>query len=99
MENNKYFYVTTPIYYVNDKPHIGHFYTNLAADVLARHYRLLGYNVKFLTGTDEHGQKIAESAKKAGVSEQKFVDTISLNFKFLNETAHFTTDRFIRQRR
>ncbi len=96
MENRKYFYVTTPIYYVNDKPHIGHFYTNLASDVLARHYRLLGYNVKFLTGTDEHGQKIAESAKKAKLSEQEFVDKISLNFKFLNETAHFSNEDFIR---
>ena len=63
---NKKFYVTTPIYYVNDVPHVGHAYTTIAADVLARYYRLLGFDVFFLTGTDEHGTKVAASAQDAG---------------------------------
>ena len=62
------YYLTTPIYYVNDKPHIGHAYTTLACDVLARFKRLDGYNVMFLTGTDEHGQKVQDAAEKAGVA-------------------------------
>ena len=68
------FYVTTPIYYVNDVPHIGHAYTTLLADVLARYHRLLGDETFFLTGTDEHGQKVQEAAQKRGVSEQAHVD-------------------------
>jgi methionyl-tRNA synthetase len=60
------FYVTTPIYYVNDVPHIGHAYTTLAADVLARYMRMRGYEVFFLTGTDEHGQKVEKAANAAG---------------------------------
>ena len=62
------FYVATPIYYVNDVPHIGHAYTTLAADVLARHKRLMGHEVFFLTGTDEHGQKVEKAACAAGES-------------------------------
>ena len=73
----KPYYITTPIYYVNDKPHIGHAYTTLACDVLARFKRLDGYSVKFLTGTDEHGQKVQAAAEKAGVSPQEFTDTVS----------------------
>ena len=64
---SKRYYLTTPIYYVNDDPHIGHAYTTLACDVLARFKRLDGFEVKFLTGTDEHGQKVAKSAAAAGI--------------------------------
>ena len=66
MPGGKTYYVTTPIYYVNDEPHIGHAYTTLACDVLARFMRLDGYDVKFLTGTDEHGQKVEKAAAAAG---------------------------------
>ena len=66
--NKKRFYVTTPIYYVNDKPHIGHAYTTLACDVLARFKRLDGFEVMFLTGTDEHGQKVEKAATEKGVT-------------------------------
>ena len=62
------FYITTPIYYVNDKPHIGHAYTTLACDAMARFKRLDGYRVHFLTGTDEHGQKVEKAAADAGVA-------------------------------
>ena len=78
---DKRFYLTTPIYYVNDKPHIGHAYTTLACDVLARFKRLDGYEVMFLTGTDEHGQKVEAAAKKAAVSPQEFTDSVSQNFR------------------
>ena len=93
---NKHYYVTTPIYYVNDAPHIGHAYTTLACDVLARFKRLDGYQVKFLTGTDEHGQKVEKSAAAAGVDPQAFTDKVSQNFRDLAETMHFTNDDFIR---
>ncbi len=66
-KSRKSFYVTTPIYYVNDVPHIGHAYTTIAADVLARFKRLEGYQVFFLTGTDEHGQKVEKAAQERGV--------------------------------
>jgi len=91
-----HYYVTTPIYYVNDVPHIGHAYTTLAADVLARFKRLDGYQVKFLTGTDEHGQKVAKSAAAAGVDPQAFTDKVSQNFRDLTRTMNFTNDDFIR---
>ncbi len=74
------FYVTTPIYYVNDVPHIGHMYTTLACDVLARFKRLDGYDVKFLTGTDEHGEKVQKAAALAGVPPQVFTDRVSRQF-------------------
>ena len=74
------FYITTPIYYVNDAPHIGHAYTTIAADVMARFMRLDGREVFFLTGTDEHGQKVAKSAEKAGVSPQEICDRNSQHF-------------------
>ena len=77
------FYLTTPIYYVNDVPHIGHAYTTIAADVLARYKRLAGYEVFFLTGTDEHGIKIERSARERGVSPQEWTDTISDRFRHL----------------
>ncbi|MEZ4253012.1 MAG: class I tRNA ligase family protein [Polyangiales bacterium] len=75
------FYVTTPIYYVNDKPHIGHAYSTVAADVLARYGKLRGRPTRFLTGTDEHGQKIEEKAKELGKDPQAFVDVMSPPFR------------------
>ena len=90
------YYLTTPIYYVNDKPHIGHAYTTLACDVLARFKRLDGYNVMFLTGTDEHGQKVQDAAEKAGVAPQSFTDTVSQNFRDLTSAMNFSNDQFIR---
>ena len=93
---DKRFYLTTPIYYVNDKPHIGHAYTTLACDVLARFKRLDGYEVMFLTGTDEHGQKVEAAARKAGVSPQEFTDSVSQNFRDLTDRMGFSNDQFIR---
>ena len=78
METNdkKTFYITTPIYYPSDKLHIGHTYCTVATDTMARYKRLQGYDVLFLTGTDEHGQKIEDKAKEAGVTPKQFVDNI-----------------------
>ncbi len=90
------FYLTTPIYYVNDVPHIGHAYTTIAADVLARYKRLTGYEVFFLTGTDEHGIKIERSARERGVSPQEWTDTISAAFRDLWTRLHISYDDFIR---
>jgi len=90
------YYITTPIYYVNDAPHIGHAYTTLACDVLARFKRLDGFDVKFLTGTDEHGQKVEKSADKAGIDPQAFTDKVSQNFRDLAVSMNFTNDDFIR---
>ncbi|MBK1665622.1 methionine--tRNA ligase [Rhodospirillum rubrum] len=90
------FYLTTPIYYVNDKPHIGHAYTTLACDVLARFKRLDGFDVKFLTGTDEHGQKVQKSATAAGIDPQTFTDRVSANFRDLAAAMNFSNDAFIR---
>jgi len=92
----KTFYITTPIYYVNDKPHIGHAYTTLACDVLARFKRLDGYDVHFLTGTDEHGQKVQKAAEAAGVDPQTFTDRVSRNFRDLAAAMNFSNDDFIR---
>ncbi|NQW00159.1 MAG: methionine--tRNA ligase [Rhodospirillales bacterium] len=93
---DKRYYVTTPIYYVNDSPHIGHAYTTLACDALARFKRLDGYEVYFLTGTDEHGQKVEKSAQAAGVDPQAFTDRVSQNFRDLADVMDFTHDDFIR---
>jgi len=90
------FYVTTPLYYVNDIPHIGHAYTTIAADVLARYKRLKGYDVFFLTGTDEHGQKIAEAAKTHGKEPQAFCDEIVTRFKSAWKTLNISYNDFIR---
>ncbi len=90
------FYLTTPIYYINDVPHIGHAYTTIAADVLARYKRLKGYDVFFLTGTDEHGQKIAEAAKAKGMDPQAFCDEIVVRFKSAWETLNISYNDFIR---
>ncbi len=93
---DKPFYLTTPIYYVNDKPHIGHAYTTLACDVLARFHRLDGEDVHFLTGTDEHGQKVEKSAHAAGVDPQTFTDEVSQNFRRLAADMNYSNDDFIR---
>jgi methionyl-tRNA synthetase len=90
------YYITTPIYYVNDSPHIGHAYTTLACDVLARFKRLDGFDVRFLTGTDEHGQKVEKSAAAAGIDPQAFTDRVSQNFRDLSALWKFTNDDFIR---
>jgi methionyl-tRNA synthetase len=90
------FQITTPIYYVNDKPHIGHAYTSLACDVIARFMRLSGREVFFLSGTDEHGQKVEESANKKGDSPQDFVDEVSQSFRELLKTLNISNDKFIR---
>lgn len=90
------FYITTPIYYVNDKPHIGHAYTSVACDVLARFMRLAGRDVYFLTGTDEHGQKVEKSAANAGIPPQNFVDEVSEHFRELTRTLNLSNDDFIR---
>lgn len=96
MAGNKTYYITTPIYYVNDAPHIGHAYTTLACDVLARFKRLDGYDVHFLTGTDEHGQKVEKAADAAGVDPQAFTDRVSTNFRELAVAMGFSNDDFIR---
>ena len=90
------FYITTPIYYVNDVPHIGHAYTTIAADVLARYHRLMGDDVFFLTGTDEHGQNIERIAAEKGVSPQEYVDGIVAQFKELWQILDISNDYFIR---
>lgn len=96
MAEAKRYYITTPIYYVNDAPHIGHAYTTLACDVLARFMRLDGYDVHFLTGTDEHGQKVEKSAKAAGIDPQSFTDKVSQNFRDLAKVMNYSNDDFIR---
>ena len=94
MQNN--FYITTPIYYVNDIPHIGHAYTSYAADSLARYNKLLGKKVFFSTGTDEHGQKVELSARDKNMEVESFTDTISKKFKDLSETLNLSNNDFIR---
>lgn len=89
-------YVTTPIYYVNDVPHIGHAYTTIIADTMARYYRLQGKETFFLTGTDEHGQKIEEAAKSRGRSAQEYADEISGKFRALWDEFEISYDKFIR---
>ncbi|MCB4821655.1 methionine--tRNA ligase [Roseicella aerolata] len=89
-------YLTTPIYYVNDRPHIGHAYTSLATDVLARWKRLEGHEVFFLTGTDEHGQKVEKAAQDAGMDPQAFTDQVSEHFRDLAAWMGFSNDDFIR---
>jgi len=90
------FYVTTPIYYVNDKPHIGHAYTSIAADFLARLYRASGKETYFLTGTDEHGQKNVEAAENAGKTLEELSNKNSESFRALKETLNLSWNDFIR---
>lgn len=95
-DTDKKFYLTTPIYYVNARPHIGHAYTTIAADVIARRHRLLGDDTFFLTGTDEHGQKIQRSAEAAGIAPQQFADEVSASFQNLWKRMGITNDDYIR---
>ena len=95
MESQKY-YLTTAIYYVNDVPHIGHAYTTLACDVLARFKRLDGFDVLFLTGTDEHGQKVEKAAEAVDMKPQAFTDKVSQNFRDLLPFMNISNDDFIR---
>lgn len=90
------FYITTPIYYVNDAPHIGHAYTSIACDVMARFRRLSGAEVKFLTGTDEHGQKVEKAAEAAGSDPKSFVDKNSARFRDMAAMLGISNDDFIR---
>lgn len=96
MSENKTFYITTPIYYPSDKLHIGHAYTTVAGDAMARYKRLRGYDVRYLTGTDEHGQKIERKAKEAGKTPQQFVDDIVVGIKELWSKLEISNDDFIR---
>jgi methionyl-tRNA synthetase len=90
------YYVTTPIYYVNGEPHLGHAYTTIAADVLARHMRQRGEEVFFLTGTDEHGEPVAQAAEKLGITPRELGDRNAVRFKQLAATLNVTNDFFIR---
>ncbi len=90
------FYITTPIYYVNDQPHIGHAYTTILADVLARYHRMMGVPVFFLTGTDEHGQKVKRAAEKAGRTPKEHADATVVRFQDLWKKLQITNDDFIR---
>jgi methionyl-tRNA synthetase len=90
------YYITTPIYYVNGAPHLGHAYTSIAADVLARFKRLDGYEVFFLTGTDEHGQKVEKAAADAGVEPQAFADAVSAQFQAMGRALNISNDDFVR---
>jgi methionyl-tRNA synthetase len=90
------FYITTPIYYVNARPHIGHAYTTIACDTIARRQRLMGFDTYFLTGTDEHGQKIERAAQAAGKTPQQLTDEVSAEFRALWDRMGLTYDQFIR---
>src|SRR5262245_24762637 len=96
MRDKNTFYITTPIYYVNDVPHIGHAYTTIAADVLARYWRLRGREVFFLTGLDEHGQKVQQAAQKASIDPQAHCDKLAPQFQELWERLNISNDAFIR---
>lgn len=96
MNNGQKYYITTPIYYPSGKAHLGHSYSTVAADVMARYKRLQGYDVMFLTGTDEHGQKIELSAAKEGVTPKEYVDKIVAEFRELWKLLEITNDKFIR---
>src|SRR6201990_908439 len=90
------FYVTTPIYYVNAEPHLGHAYSTMAADVLARHHRQRGDDVFFLTGTDEHGEPIEVAAAREGIRPQELADRSAAKFAALMPTIGVSNDFFIR---
>jgi len=90
------FYITTPIYYVNAEPHIGHAYSTIVADVITRFYRLAGFETFFLTGTDEHGNKVVEAAEKSGETVKAYVDRISKTFKETWPKLNITNDYFVR---
>ncbi|HJX84268.1 MAG TPA: class I tRNA ligase family protein, partial [Candidatus Angelobacter sp.] len=96
MAERKKFYITTPIYYVNARPHIGHAYTTLVCDAIARRKRMLGYDTFFLTGTDEHGVHVERSATVANTPPQPWVDQVSAEFQKLFDRMGITYDDFIR---
>ena len=93
---SKHYYITSPIYYVNDVPHIGHAYTSIACDVMARFMRMSAYDVRFLTGTDEHGQKVEKSAQLKNIDPQTFTDEVSMRFRDLSGLLNLSNDDFIR---
>ena len=93
---NKNYYITTPIYYPSAKPHMGHAYSSIIADFFARFKRMQGFNVFYLTGTDEHGQKIERAAKENGKEPLAFCDEISQTFKDLTQTLNLSNNDFIR---
>ncbi len=90
------FYVTTPIYYVNAEPHLGHAYTTILADVLRRFHHLMGYETFFVTGTDEHGDKVLQAARDHGMDPKQYVDKVSESFRELWPKLHCEPDFFIR---
>ena len=92
----KPYYITTPIYYPSGNPHIGHCYTTVACDSIARYRRMQGYDVMFLTGTDEHGLKIEQKAAEKGVTPKEYVDEIVKTFKSLWSYMNISYDRYIR---
>lgn len=94
--NKEKFYITTPIYYPSANFHIGHCYTTIIADAIARYKRLIGYDVFYLTGTDEHGLKIQKKAIDAGITPQEYVDKIVVNSKDLWKSLNISYDKFIR---
>ena len=96
MCQKKPFYITTPIYYPSGNPHIGHCYTTVACDSIARYRRMQGYDVMFLTGTDEHGLKIEQKAAEKGVTPKEYVDEIVKTFKGLWKFMNISYDRYIR---
>ena len=93
---DKNYYITTPIYYPSAKPHMGHAYSSIIADFFARFKKIQGFNVFFLTGTDEHGQKIQRAAEKKGMEPLKFCDEISETFRNLSKILNLSNDDFIR---
>ena len=94
--SDKIYYITTPIYYVTDVPHIGNAYTTIVSDVLARHQRQRGRKVVFATGTDENAIKVAEAAQQAGMPPKEFVDKLAAAFVDVWESLHIKYDAFIR---
>ena len=96
MSTKPSYYITTPIYYVNADPHLGTAYSTIIADVQARYRRAAGYNVKFLTGMDEHGQKVAEAAEKHGLTPQEWCDSQAPHFHELWDELEISCDDFIR---
>lgn len=95
-DRKKSFYITTPIYYPSGKLHIGSAYTTIACDVLARYKRMMGFDVQYLTGLDEHGQKIQQKAEEAGITPQEYVDGMAESVKTLWELLDISYDKFIR---
>ncbi len=96
MSETSSFYITTPIFYPNGEPHIGHAYTMIASDMLARYHRLDGKDVLFLTGTDEHGQKMQQTAEEEGISPLELADRNSAVFRTMAETLSCSNDDFVR---